>query len=187
MLRRTPFLLTICAVGFLLQVSALFTFRFYSVASRSMEPTYKIGDLAIVIRQPMSGTPLDGDVITILSPDDQQSIFIKRVLGVAGDRLHFDNKQLYRNGKKLDEPYVQHASTLVDQYRDHFPRDLDYDHMAPKAKRMLEENVKNGELVVPEGYLFVLGDNRDNSLDSRYWGSLQRENVMGHVVFKIAK
>ena len=170
-----------------MQVCALFTFRLYRVASGSMEPTYKIGDLAIVMRQPMSGTPMDGDVITLLSPDDQKSISIKRVLGVAGDRLHFDNKQLYRKGKKLDEPYVQHLTDFADQQRDQFPRNLESEHMSEKAKLLLAQNLKDGELVVPEGYFFVLGDNRDYSLDSRYWGLLPGKNVMGHVLLRVVQ
>jgi len=119
-----------------------------------------------------------GDIIVFRWPIDVRQNYVKRVVGVPGDRLKIVNKQLYLNGTPLVEPYASHKTPYFDSYRDNFPGEPNV-RLEEPALEMLEENVVNGELVVPPGHYFVLGDNRDNSLDSRYWGFVPRQNIIG--------
>lgn len=124
-----------------------------------------------------------GDIIVFRHPVLLQENYVKRVIGIPGDRIHLVNKQLYLNGKAKQEPYAIHISPYISQYRDNFPvGDLDYEADAAQAARargMVRDDVKDGDLVVPPGMYFAMGDNRDNSADSRYWGLVPRENIMG--------
>jgi signal peptidase I len=116
-------------------------------------------------------------VIVFRYPLNISQNYVKRAIGLPGDRIRLQNKKLILNGKPMDEPYVQHITTFDDDYRDNFPtaptRRLD-----PRALEMLN-HVENGELVVPPGQIFAMGDNRENSEDSRYWGFVPRENIVG--------
>jgi signal peptidase I len=103
---------------------------------------------------------------------------VKRAIGLPGDRIKLVNKQLYRNGVKADEPYVYHKTDYIDSYRDNFPGEPNI-HLPEPAQVMLEKNVVNGEVVVPPNHYFAMGDNRDSSSDSRYWGFVPRENIIG--------
>ena len=98
-----------------------------------------------------------GDVVVFRYPLNHRQTFIKRVIGLPGDRIHIENKQVFRNGEPLTEPYVTHVASMDsrDAMRDNFP-----------------------ETVVPANSLFVLGDNRDNSLDSRYFGFVSRDDIL---------
>jgi len=111
--------------------------------------------------------------------------YVKRVIGVPGDHVKLSNKTVFVNGQPLNEPYVIHQPSFF-RYRDNFPEgEPDYiedPKMLDRALKMLRDNVVNGELVVPPGMYFAMGDNRDNSLDSRYWGLVPRENIMGKPV-----
>jgi signal peptidase I len=124
-----------------------------------------------------------GDIIVFRHPTLLVEDYVKRVIGLPGDHIRLANKQLYLNGKPMDEPYVIHVFDNVDPYRDNFPggptQYAPDPKMAARAAQMLAENVVNGELVVPAGSYFAMGDNRDNSLDSRYWGLVPRENITG--------
>ena len=119
-----------------------------------------------------------GDIIVFRYPIDIKQTFVKRVMGVPGDRIRLENKKVFLNGHLLNEPYVVHKLDYIDSYRDNFPADPNTPLFDP-AKKMLEENVKNGEVTVPPGNFFAMGDNRDQSLDSRYWGFVPRENIIG--------
>ena len=119
-----------------------------------------------------------GDIIVFRYPIDIKQTFVKRVMGVAGDRIHLENKKVFLNGHLLDEPYVVHKLDYIDSYRDNFPTDPNT-ALFPPAQAMLEHNIVNGNVVVPPGYYFAMGDNRDLSLDSRYWGFVPRENIIG--------
>ena len=110
-----------------------------------------------------------GDIIAFRYPEDVQQTYVKRVIGVPGDRIRLDNKQVIRNGQKLDEPYVRHSSPGIDDYRDNFPTAPEF-YTTGRGRDMFARDVQDGEVIVPAGMLFVLGDNRDNSEDSRYWG-----------------
>ena len=142
-----------------------------------MEDTLLIGDHILGTRYHGS-TPVLGDIIVFRYPVDRRQTFVKRVIGIPGDRIKIVDKRLFRNGTPLDEPYVRHVFPQVEPYRDMFPSDPSGPVFA-SGRQMLVRNVVNGEVVVPEGKYFVLGDNRDNSLDSRYWGFVGTGDILG--------
>ena len=119
-----------------------------------------------------------GDIIAFRYPEDVRQTFVKRVIGVGGDRIRLKDKQVIRNGQKLDEPYARHNSPTVDDYRDNFPNSRE-SFTSGGAQEMLTRHVQDGEVIVPPDMLFVLGDNRDDSLDSRYWGFVPLNYVAG--------
>ena len=125
-----------------------------------------------------SKVPARGDIVVHIYPVDRKETFVKRVVALPGDRVRIVNKQLFINGSAVSEPYVQRKTSYVDSYRDNFPSEARVP-LYPPAQAMLANNVANGEVVVPPHRYFVLGDNRDSSLDSRYWGFVPRENIIG--------
>jgi len=163
----------------------------FIVPTPSMDTTVMVGDHLLVDKLSYAPegslsryllpytAPKRGDIIVFRYPMDISQNYVKRVMGVPGDHIHLVNKVVYLNGKPLlNEPYAQHIFPNPDPYRDNFPTEPDgpvYD----RAKQMLAEHVQNGELVVPADSYFAMGDNRDNSLDSRYWGFVPRENIIG--------
>lgn len=162
----------------------------YVIPTGSMEDTLLIGDhllvdkLAFAPSGPVSKyllpyTPVKrGDIIVFRYPVDISQTFVKRCMGVPGDRIRLVNKQVYLNGVKLDEPYVYHKTDYIDSYRDNFPGDPN-PSLEAGAMDMLRNHVVNGEVVVPPDSYFAMGDNRDSSLDSRYWGFVPRNNIIG--------
>jgi signal peptidase I len=164
----------------------LFFLRAYSVPTGTMEDTLLIGD-RILVRVFPRVTPARGDIVVFHYPVDRKQIFVKRVIGVGGDRIRMVSRVVYRNGVKLNEPYAMQRFP-PDPSRDNAPSDpakLRYlpDAIAARARDMFEHHVQNGEIVVPPGEYFVLGDNRDNSLDSRYWGFINRSDLIGKPLF----
>src|SRR5580692_4769904 len=123
-----------------------------------------------------------GDIIVFRHPTLLDENYVKRCIGIPGDHIKLVAKQVFINGKPLNEPYVIHQDDSL-PYRDNFPQGepeyIQDSKMAERAYQMLHDDVVNGELVVPPGNYFAMGDNRDNSLDSRYWGLVPRENIMG--------
>lgn len=162
----------------------------FVIPSSSMEDNLLVGDHLIVDRLayappgPFSRhlLPYDpvrrGDIIVFRYPLNIKEDYIKRVIGVPGDRIHIVNKQVFLNGKKLNEPYKFHKSEYIDSYRDNFPSTPNIG-LPPSALDMLNNHVVNGDVVVPSDHFFAMGDNRDNSADSRYWGFVPRENIKG--------
>lgn len=162
----------------------------FVVPTGSMESTLLIGDHLFVDKMayappgPISGKLLPysevkrGDIIVFRYPPDIRQNYVKRVVGVPGDRLKVVNKNLYLNGKKLDEPYAQHVRPYVDPYADNFPSDPNT-FVDPAAREMLSLHVSGDEVTIPPGHYFAMGDNRDNSADSRYWGFVPRANIVG--------
>jgi signal peptidase I len=162
----------------------------FVIPTGSMEDTLLIGDhllvdkLAYAPPGPISKHLLPysdvkrGDIIVFRYPVDIRQTFVKRAIGVPGDHIKLINKQLVLNGKRINEPYVYHKTEYIDSYRDNFPSDPNV-HVPEAAQDMLEKHIQNGEVVVPPGYYFAMGDNRDSSLDSRYWGFVPRENIIG--------
>jgi signal peptidase I len=165
----------------------------FVIPTGSMEDTLLIGDhllvdkLAYAPSGPVSkyvlpySEPKRGDIIVFRYPVDIKQTFVKRCIGVPGDHIRLENKQLVLNGHTVNEPYVYHKSELIDSYRDNFPAEPNT-YMADPAHDMLANHVVNGEVVVPSGYYFAMGDNRDSSLDSRYWGFVPRGNIIGKPV-----
>lgn len=120
-----------------------------------------------------------GDIIVFLYPEDIRTPYVKRVIGIPGDRIHLQERTVVRNGKCLVEPYAQHIMRpSFDLYRDSFPQG-ESSYIYPRGRLMLQNHVKNGEVVVPPDHFFAMGDNRDNSADSRFWGFVPRENIIG--------
>jgi signal peptidase I len=122
-----------------------------------------------------------GDIIVFRYPMDIRQNYVKRCIGVPGDRIRLINKEVYINGRKLDEPYAIHRTDYILPYRDNFPGEPDM-QVYDRGIEMLRNHVVAGELVVPPGQYFAMGDNRDNSSDSRYWGFVPAENIVGKPV-----
>jgi signal peptidase I len=162
----------------------------FIVPTPSMDSTVRVGDHLLVdkLAYAPSGSfskwllPYTdikrGDIIVFRYPVNINENYVKRVIGIPGDHIHLVNRDVYLNGHKLDEPYTQHVFPQPNNYRDNFPAEPD-SIVLPRAMDMLQNHVVNGEVVVPEGFYFAMGDNRDNSLDSRYWGFVPRENIIG--------
>jgi signal peptidase I len=165
----------------------------FVIPTGSMEDALLIGDhllvdkLAYAPSGPVSkyflpySEPHRGDIIVFRYPVRINETFVKRCIGVPGDHIRLVNKQLILNGRAVHEPYVYHKSELIDSYRDNFPGEPNT-YMAEAAHDMLANHVLNNEVVVPPGYYFAMGDNRDSSLDSRYWGFVPRANIIGKPV-----
>lgn len=177
-------------------VIALFVITFivqaFQIPSESMENTLLIGDYLLVDKvhfghggvwgQLMPYTRIKrGDIVVFRYPVNPVQHFVKRVIGTPGDRVRLVNKQVYVNGRRVAEKYVVFRSPGFDAYRDDFPR-TDY---VPRQGieafwwQQMRDLVRGGELVVPPKQYFVMGDNRDESLDSRYWGFVPEENIIG--------
>ena len=162
----------------------------FVVPTGSMEGTMLVGDHLLVDRLAYSPSgPIArhllpykdverGDVIVFRYPLDIRQAYVKRVIGVPGDRIHIQNKVVYLNGKPLTEPYKILIPQQSSAYLNNFPQtpDIRIDY---RGMNMLHNHVINGELVVPEGQYFAMGDNRDNSADSRFWGLVPRANIIG--------
>ncbi len=173
-----------------------FTLQAFTIPSSSMENTLLIGDHVFVDRMLLAPVtkwigrlipyrePRHGDVFVFLHPAEPGMYVVKRVIGLPGDRIHLQDGVVYRNGEKLNEPYVIRQGDYR-QYRDNFPSVLpnDYEEVTPEWRAELPSFIKDGDLVVPPGNIFAMGDNRDVSLDSRYWGFVPRENVIGRPMF----
>ena len=166
----------------------------FVVPTPSMDGTILVGDhlfvdkLAFAPSGPISKYILPytevkrGDVIVFRYPMDIRQNYVKRAIGVPRDRVKIVNKQVYINGRAIDEPYKVHSRGFSDTYLDNFPSTPSFP-VYPGAIDMLSGHVKDGELVVPDGAVFAMGDNRDNSADSRFWGFVPRENIVGKPLF----
>jgi len=181
-------------------VIALFVVTFliqaFQIPSGSMENTLLVGDYVMVdkVRFGEGGiwnnvlpySPIrHGDIIVFKYPLNPSLHFVKRVIGLPGDRLRMENEKVWVNGKLLHEGYT------IYQLESHgsFPSDSLYDHPHGSWSVQLPNFIRGNELVVPPDSYFVLGDNRDNSDDSRFWGFVPRENIEGRpwlVYFSLA-
>ena len=160
----------------------------FRIPSSSMVPTLLVGDFLLVDKQTATqdkfplppGTLRRGDVIVFHYPPNPSVHLVKRVIGLPGDRVRLHNDHVFINGQVIQEPYALYRPSPPDPYRDNFPRlsttDPDVDsHWWMKLRRLERE----GELHIPANEYFVLGDNRNNSEDSRYWGLVPAINVIG--------
>jgi signal peptidase I len=179
----TTIVIAVFVITFLVQA--------FQIPSESMEKTLLVGDYLLVDKVHFASaggwghllpyTEIHrGDIIVFRFPVHPEQHFVKRVVGVPGDRVRLVNKQVYVNGKRVDEPYALHQSADTDPYRDDFPQpDLPSPSLSARWWSQMHRLVSGGELLVPDGGYFVLGDNRDYSLDSRYWGFVPRANIIG--------
>ncbi len=156
----------------------LFFIEPFVIPTGAMEETMLIGDHILVQRYPKPSPQRDG-LLVFHYPIDRSQTFVKRVIGIPGDRIRISEKIVYRNGAALKEPYVVHKLSFPDSYRDNLPGPEPNIPLPAAAGEMLTNHVVNGEIIVPEGKYFVLGDNRDNSLDSRYWGLVSTGDLIG--------
>jgi signal peptidase I len=175
-----------------------FIVQHFEIPSRSMENTLLVGDHVFVDRLTPTGKgPMSwlfpyrnlhhGDTAVFMTPNplEKGMYLVKRIIGVPGDRIHLHDGVVYLNGVKQDQPFVTMRRGDHEEYRDEFPRAI-YEgesQFAPGWKQTLEASIHGGDVVVPPGHYFAMGDNRDNSLDSRYWGFVPQENVIGRPLF----
>jgi signal peptidase I len=180
-----------------------FIIQAFEIPSSSMVKTLLIGDHVFVDRvtlAPKTGwapflpyrTPRRGDVFVFMSLTEPGLHLVKRVIGVPGDRIHLKDGVVYRNGVALNEPYVQHIGGTApgtlehDSYRDNFPSvspDESPVALWPQWRDTMSSYIQNGDIVVPPGSYFAMGDNRDVSFDSRYWGFVPQSHIVGRPLF----
>jgi len=188
--------IAIAAVLFL--VLRAFILQTFVITSGSMEQTLLVGDfllvnrLSIGSRIPFTQTRLPGfsavrrgDVVVFDPHHEPDLKLVKRLIGLAGDTVQMIGGDLILNGEAQDEPYVQHT---FPEGGDQVSRDMVWqiDHLLPEVDRASYRPSRDdwGPLVVPADHYFMLGDNRDTSLDSRYWGMLASWRLEGRAVFK---
>lgn len=168
--------------GIFLGFSNTFLVKTFYIPSGSMKPTLLIGDHLFVNRYiygpdggPLAALtparePVRGDIVVFRSPREPETDLVKRLIGIPGDRIEIVLKELYLNGELVDDSaYVQHVDQLT------YP---DVPYVSPEARR--RDNF--GPFVVPEDHYFFLGDNRDESYDSRFWGSVPRQYIKGRAL-----
>jgi signal peptidase I len=160
-----------------------FVVQAFSIPSGSMLDTLKIGDYLLVnkfsygIRNPFNnqviiptGEPKHGDVVVFIFPNDPSKDFIKRVVGVGGDVIKIVNKKVYINDQLVETPQAIHKDFHI----------IDQNDAWISANGLKGANRDNfGPVKIPQGQLFVMGDNRDHSYDSRFWGTVPVANVRG--------
>ena len=174
-------------------VVALFLLTFvlqpYLIPSVSMERTLLVGDFLLVNKQVYAPAGdwsrwllpyrevVRGDIIVFHHP--RHPYLVKRVVGMPGDRLRIEDGRVTVNGQTLDEPYVAFEPAAYDPFRDEFPADVYSDPLVDRGWwKQMRNLTHNGELTVPAGEYFVLGDNRNHSDDSRFWGFVPREAIV---------
>ena len=175
-------------------VIALFLLTFllqpFLIPSESMERTLLVGDFLLVNKQilaPSGSSFVDrlmpyrevrrGDIVVFHHPDPPY--LVKRVVGVPGDRIRIEDGRVTVNGAALDEPYAAFEPAAPNPFRDNFPAKVYTDpNIDPIWWRQLQSLTRDGELVVPAGEYFMLGDNRNHSKDSRFWGFVPRDAIV---------
>jgi len=167
-----------------------FIVQAFQIPSESMENTLLIGDYLLVDKLHFGSDGFwgqvlpyrkvkHGDIVVFHYPVHPSEHFVKRVVGVPGDHIRLINRQVYVNGIPAVEPYV-HYYRPHDVFRDEFPRlNLPVAGLSGAWWQQMRKLVDDDQLIVPEGNYFVMGDNRDDSLDSRYWGFVPQENIVG--------
>jgi signal peptidase I len=176
-------------------VGALFVLTFiaqpYRIPSGSMEETLLIGDFLLVNKVVFANPgpwkhllayePVKhDDIIVFHYPIDASMYLVKRVIGVPGDELHLHRGLVYLDGRLQQEPFALYIPSYANPFRDEFPTPIYTDPRVSSRWWMeMQRNVRHGQLEIPAKQYFVLGDNRNDSLDSRYWGLVPRQNIVG--------
>ncbi len=179
---QSMLVLTVIALFFV-----TFTLQPFRIPSASMEPTLLVGDFLLVDKQVGAAGPLlppadlrRGDIIVFHDPVDATKHLVKRIVAVPGDRVRLRAGRVWLNGKMLTEPYAVYRSGGTNLYRDFFPNAPSPDPEVTSAWWIrMRGMVNQGELMIPANSFFVLGDNRNDSLDSRFWGLVPRAAVVG--------
>jgi signal peptidase I len=175
-----------------------FVVQAFKIPTRSMEPTLLVGDHLLVDKFIFGGRGhwydhllpyrdvRRGDVIVFPYPYGDHPYYVKRAIGLPGDRIKIVNQIVYINGAPLKESYAFHDPKIqYDPFGANFPpRDIEsFDpEMRPEWAAQIMSYIQNGEIVIPPGKYFAMGDNRDNSEDSRYWGFVDREAIIGRPI-----
>ena len=175
-------------------IVALFVLTFVAqpmvIPSESMEHTLLVGDFLLMNRSALAPAgiwkrilpyaPVErGEIVTFHAPMDPREYLVKRVIGLPGDRLRIDNGKVTINGQTLDEPYATFEPAEANAFLDHFPTQNYTDpRVEPDWWKSLQQDTRDGELVIPAGEYFMMGDNRNHSLDSRYWGFVKRSQII---------
>ncbi len=179
-------------------VVALFLLTFIlqplMIPSESMEQTFLVGDFLLFNRQiyaPARGLAgklmpyrqvMRGDIVVFRHPDPP--LLVKRVVGVPGDRVRIQDGRVLIDGVALAEPYAAFEPAAPNAVRDNFPaRNYTDPQVDPEWWRQMQSLTRNGELTIPPGEYFVLGDNRNHSRDSRYWGFVPRQAILARPLF----
>ena len=176
-------------------VIAVFVITFlvqaFQIPSPSMEDTLLIGDYLLVDKVQFAHggfwshllpyRPIRrGDIIVFRYPVHPEQHFVKRVIGIPGDHVRLIDKHVYVNGKAVDEPYTVYKRGDLDIFRDDFPQpQVPSPYLDAHWWVEMRKFVQGDELVVPADRYFAMGDNREISLDSRYWGFVPSENIIG--------
>jgi signal peptidase I len=168
-----------------------FVVQAFRVPTESMENTLMAGDFLLADKLHLAeggswGGVLPyraiqrGDVVVFRYPVEPDTYFVKRVIGMPGDRIRLLNKAVFVNGAPLQESYAIHQRSDYNSYRDNFPSPGNMSSEVDERWRLeLQRYLSGAELTVPPGRYFVMGDNRDDSSDSRYWGFVPRGNILG--------
>jgi len=172
-----------------------FLVQTFVITSGSMEDTLLVGDMLMVnraamgtriplttVRLPGYSEPHRFDVIVFDPPHEESLKLVKRLIGMPGDTLQMRNRVLYIDGVAQDEPYLKHTDVADEM---HPWMEWQRDYLLPGVDRRSYAPTRDnwGPIVIPEGRYFMLGDNRETSLDSRYWGLLERWRLEGRAVF----
>ena len=168
-----------------------FVVQAFQIPSESMEKTLLIGDYLLVDKAHHASPGIWGwllpyrrishqDIVVFRYPVNPQQHFVKRVIGVPGDHVRLINKHVYVNGVKQDDEYATFNWGQRDKFRDNFPNGGFFaEKIASKWFLQAQKLVDDDQLIIPEGSYFVLGDNRDDSYDSRYWGLVPSDHIVG--------
>ncbi len=176
-------------------VGALFVLTFiaqpYRIPSGSMEETLQVGDF-LLVNKVLFSTPgpwkhllayqpvKHDDIVVFHYPIDHSMHLVKRVIGVPGDRVRLQNGRVFVDERLQKEPFALYIPSYPSAFRDDFPTPTYTDPgVGIKWWTEMKQDMHDGELVIPPGKYFVLGDNRNDSLDSRYWGFVPRQNIVG--------
>ena len=163
----------------------------FRIPSESMEHTLLVGDFLLVNKTSYAPAGMwkwllpyheirRGDIVVFHYPPNPPEHVVKRVIGLPGDHIRLENGQVWVNDVQIAEPYVVFEPAYADDFRDNFPTQLYTDPgVSPQWWMEMRRDVRSGDLVVPDGDYFVLGDNRNFSLDSRYWGFVTQDHIVG--------